>query len=59
MKNDERHACCICGKKIEGHGNNPFPVKTEGRCCDDCNFNAVIPARMDMLFPERTTAKSK
>lgn len=57
MKNDETHTYCICGKKFKGHGNSPSPVKDEGRCCDDCNFNAVIPARMDMLFPERIAVK--
>jgi hypothetical protein len=40
--------CCICGKIIKGFGNNPWPVKTgeEDRCCDDCNWEFVIPARL-------------
>jgi hypothetical protein len=39
--------CCICKKEIpKGHDNNPFPYKLEGRCCDACNMNHVIPARM-------------
>lgn len=39
--------CCICGREIdETHSNNPFPYKTEGRCCDECNHEHVIPARM-------------
>ena len=38
--------CCICGKKFIGYGNNPEPVKSEGRCCDNCNFSQVIPARI-------------
>ena len=37
--------CCICGEKFEGFGNNPFPVKTEGVCCNDCN-NLVVSARI-------------
>ena len=37
--------CCICGKEIdEMNSNNPFPYKTEGRCCDECNYEYVIPA---------------
>lgn len=26
---DEKEKCCICGKEIEGMGNNPYPVRTE------------------------------
>lgn len=52
MKQDSK-TCCICGKKFKEYGNNPAPVKDEGLCCDDCNFNVVIPARMDMMFPAR------
>lgn len=43
--------CSICDKEIpvkEGgwdSGNNAQPVN-DGRCCDDCNLNVVIPARM-------------
>ena len=40
--------CCICGKYINGYGNNPYPINNDenARCCDDCNFNKVIPARI-------------
>ena len=38
--------CCLCGKKFEGYGNNPWPLKQSGRCCDDCNEAEVIPARI-------------
>lgn len=40
--------CCICGKKFRGWGNNPWPVsKTEGDlCCDKCNAEFVVPARI-------------
>lgn len=37
--------CCICGKEFEGFGNNANPVM-DGICCDDCNANVVIPARL-------------
>ena len=40
--------CCICGRPSLGYGNNPDPVRTEGRCCDSCNDQYVIPARMGM-----------
>ena len=46
------HICCICGKEYEGYGNNPEPIKdfSSGSCCDDCNTNLVIPARMGRVF---------
>lgn len=48
---DPHELCCLCGEKIEGYGNNPDPVRTEGRCCDDCNITRVCPARVyDALF---------
>lgn len=38
--------CCLCGKPYTGYGNNPDPIKKSGRCCDNCNNNKVIPARI-------------
>ena len=38
--------CCFCGKEIRGYGNNPWPVSSDGECCDDCNWSLVIPARL-------------
>ena len=42
--------CVICNENIEGYGNNPQPIKEEGRCCDRCNITVVIPSRMKYLF---------
>ena len=48
--------CCICGKEIdEMNSNNPFPYKTEGRCCNECNYTYVIPARLGMLDTDKPT----
>lgn len=42
--------CCICGKEIvDGFGNNPWPVKDKGECCDLCNISIVLKARLNML----------
>ena len=41
--------CCICGKTFSGYGNNPAPVKMEGRCCDDCDSMVVIPTRIKLI----------
>ena len=42
--------CCICGKPFrKGEwGNNPEPVKpySSGTCCDECNLDKVVPARL-------------
>lgn len=45
----ETEKCVICGKDIDGYGNNAAPVKDEGSCCDKCNQDVVIPARMKAL----------
>lgn len=45
--------CCICGEPITGYGNNPYPVKEEGRCCDACNIKFVIPARMTQVLKNK------
>ena len=38
--------CTICRIEIQGHGNNPSPVKEEGKCCDTCNSLIVLPHRL-------------
>ena len=45
--------CCICGNPLpKGDlGNNPEPIKpySSGTCCNECNMNKVIPARLGKL----------
>jgi len=47
--------CCICGKLISGYGNNPWPISFDpnSECCDDCNDQFVIPARLRSLYTKR------
>ena len=45
VEESKKDVCVICGKEIEGYGNNAAPVK-DGRCCDDCHYNVVVPARL-------------
>jgi hypothetical protein len=47
---EKQFTCVICDKNSIGFGNNPAPVKDEGKCCDKCNFLEVIPARVGMNF---------
>ena len=49
---EEIWQCVICNEHFTGYGNNAEPVK-DGICCDTCNTNHVIPARMSELFEEQ------
>ncbi len=51
-QNDQKQNCCICGKQFQGFGHSPFPCEDEdtGRCCDACNEDYVLPARIRSLF---------
>lgn len=49
MFSKNKFKCCICGETVHEFGNNPFPVKDSGRCCDCCNYFFVIPARIELL----------
>jgi hypothetical protein len=53
---DEKKICSICGKEYVGWGNNAQPVNN-GRCCDDCNTTAVIPARIELMFADKESQK--
>jgi hypothetical protein len=34
--------CVLCDEMIDGYGNNPSPLASNGRCCDNCNFKVVM-----------------
>ena len=42
--------CVICNYAVEGYGHNPDPFAKEGRCCSECNWMYVIPARICAIF---------
>lgn len=42
--------CTICGRKYDGYGNNPWPIKNFCRCCDKCNNEIVVPKRIELLL---------
>ena len=54
-----KFTCCICGKQFEGYGNNPAPVKSEGECCDNCNFSVVLSARLFGLKKSQEKSNEK
>jgi hypothetical protein len=42
--------CSICDSEIpRWESNNAQPINT-GECCDDCNYQYVVPERMKNLF---------
>ena len=45
--------CSICGKKYNGYGNNAQPVN-DGRCCDNCNSEIVVPRRIQDAINRKT-----
>ena len=53
-KEEERieRICSICQKLYIGWGNNAQPVN-DGRCCNSCDWNIVIPARVTIVVRER------
>lgn len=48
LKEENKKVCVICGKEYDGYGNNAQPVK-DGNCCDKCNQEVVIPARIKKM----------
>lgn len=44
------YKCCLCGKMFSDYGNNPWPLKEEGKCCNKCNMLKVIPERFKMIY---------
>lgn len=48
LKGDKIQKCCLCGEYFDEFGNNPWPLSNEGRCCDLCNWEKVIPARVEL-----------
>lgn len=46
-----KYICSICGEPLEGYGNSPEPINI-GRCCDKCNIEVVVPARIKALTEE-------
>lgn len=59
MNSINKYKCCICGKEFDGWGNNPWPVVKDKKaeCCDDCNWDIVIPARIKVLYGNKEEIK--
>lgn len=44
---EETYQCVICKGTFNGWGNNPYPIRQDGRCCDQCNQDVVVRARLN------------
>lgn len=53
---DKVKKCSICGKKYTGWGNNALPIN-DGECCDKCNGDYVIPARIAQIYRAKENRK--
>lgn len=56
--------CSICERNYRGWGNNAWPIATaaggpSGRCCDDCNREVVLPARLLLVTVERRRQRAE
>ena len=54
---EQAKICSICKKEYFGWGNNAQPVN-DGRCCDNCNTEKVIPARLAIFFADKESQKA-
>ena len=49
--------CVLCKETYSGWGNNPEPLEHPAyKCCDVCNENKVIPARIAELYSRSSNA---
>ncbi len=46
MADELRQKCVLCGNALADMGANPWPLADSGECCDYCDANLVIPARI-------------
>ena len=44
----KENKCILCGEDYGKFGHNPQPL-SDGRCCDKCNCEKVIPTRLKEL----------
>ena len=49
----EKFKCCLCGKEVEGYGNDPHPIQTQNED-DECNLAIVVPARIEIYLKSKT-----
>jgi hypothetical protein len=69
METKTSETCCICSQEIDKHytpegkmywdkGHNAVPIEY-GRCCSNCNYSKVIPARLRIASARRFTTPTR
>ncbi len=46
---EDLRKCCFCGKTVhflKSHNPSPADTRDESRCCLECNYRIVLPARV-------------
>jgi hypothetical protein len=43
--------CCLCGMPSLGWPNDAWPLVEGGKCCERCDREKVLPARIEMAYP--------
>lgn len=54
---NETNTCILCGDSFYGMGANPSPLADSGECCDYCDNNLVIPARITQYMNSKKQEK--
>jgi hypothetical protein len=55
-KENQAKICVICQRAYQEFGNEAWPVHS-GRCCNLCNDNVVIPARIRAMRKQQEEEK--
>jgi len=56
----KKFKCSLCGEESVGFGNNPEPLAPyKQRCCDDCNWTRVVPARLSIVYAPSANKRRK
>jgi hypothetical protein len=50
--------CSICQRDYDGPGNNAEPIN-DGRCCNACNINIVLPTRIIHAYKNAIAQKKE
>ncbi len=53
----KKKTCSICRSKYDGFGCNAWPFK--GRCCNACDSEFVLPARLERFFKQQPVVTAK
>lgn len=56
---EHRFRCCICKKTFNGYGNNPWPLKEKGQCCNSCNEDVTLARLAYMVAGKEMKVKVK